>query len=310
MSDWSNEEIEYLRKFFPTEGGRFCIAFLNKTLEAINIKAKRMGLEKDKQCIEKIKKETSSSIRKALLKNTVGEEGMNNQGCRMKVAEYFGKENVTVEFIDYPSIRKNITMHHFRTGEVKNRYFPEVMGIGYLGEGLYKANSNGKKTQTYNTWKSMLNRCYSKNKGRKFYEDVVVCDEWHNFQNFAEWYEHNWKPFMDNTWHLDKDLWREDIKVYSPKTCCFLPREINTIITKRISKKSNLKTGVKKSGRKFSISFSKGQEIFYKDGYDTEEKAYEEYSRLKKEYLLYLLDNYRNYLNSKDIIKLERFRFS
>ena len=63
--------------------------------------------------------------------------------------------------------------------------------MGYIGEGKYKSIiSNGSKTQThcYSTWKSMLTRCYDEKYHIKkpTYENCYVCDEWLNFQNFAE----------------------------------------------------------------------------------------------------------------------------
>jgi hypothetical protein len=53
----------------------------------------------------------------------------------------------------------------------------------------------------------MLKRRYSK-KGEhyKYYKDVKICEEWYNFQNFAEWFENNYNPETMQSWQLDKDI--------------------------------------------------------------------------------------------------------
>lgn len=72
----------------------------------------------------------------------------------------------------------------------------------------------------------MFERCYS---GRyPSYENVKVCNDWHNYQVFAEWYS---RDIIDKgkTYQLDKDL-LGDSSVYSPETCCLLKDNINQMI--------------------------------------------------------------------------------
>ena len=60
--------------------------------------------------------------------------------------------------------------------------------------GKYKAKIGNKFTLAYKYWCSMMERGYSydfKNK-HKNYINVYVCEEWHNFQNFAEWFYKNY----------------------------------------------------------------------------------------------------------------------
>lgn len=93
----------------------------------------------------------------------------------------------------------------------------------------------GKPTQTicifYNTWKAMLERCYSESlkRRRPSYIGCTVCEEWLLFSNFKVWMEtQDWKGNQ-----LDKDLLIEHNKVYSPETCLFLSREVNSFLTSR-----------------------------------------------------------------------------
>ena len=97
----------------------------------------------------------------------------------------------------------------------------------------------------YSRWGSMLERCYSKNKMLRHpsYKDVTVCEEWLNFQNFAEWYENTFpKHIKDIKFHLDKDLLQQGIedKIYSPNTCIWLPQKINNFIHNKNNKYTGL----------------------------------------------------------------------
>ena len=92
---------------------------------------------------------------------------------------------------------------------------------------------NGKKviTKPYNTWSSMLTRCYSENyhKLQPTYIGCSVCEEWHNFDVFCEWFAQNYK----DGYQLDKDLLQQGNKMYSPKTCVFLTQRINSLLIER-----------------------------------------------------------------------------
>ena len=71
----------------------------------------------------------------------------------------------------------------------------------------------------------MIIRCYSNNYHQRepSYKECSVCEEWLNFQNFAKWWYINYFEEGD----LDKDLLVKDNKIYSPKYCCILPKQIN-----------------------------------------------------------------------------------
>ena len=78
----------------------------------------------------------------------------------------------------------------------------------------------------YNSWHSMMNRCYRKsNVAYKYYggAGITVCDEWkNNYQNFLDWSLANgWEEGL----HLDKDI--KGGKIYSPQTCSWVTREEN-----------------------------------------------------------------------------------
>jgi len=103
-----------------------------------------------------------------------------------------------------------------------------VAGVGFLGIGQYKSSYEGTIRTAYETWRGMIGRCYS-NPPKVGYEKVSVCDEWHNFQNFASW-------FYDNHiigYHLDKDLTSWNCNIYSPATCAYIKPKSNSIYNRR-----------------------------------------------------------------------------
>lgn len=105
---------------------------------------------------------------------------------------------------------------------------------------------NGKRVEIwrckfYQTWKGVIERCYSSKQYKRgpSYLGCKVCKEWLTFSNFKKWMEQqDWEGK-----HLDKDL-LGDGKLYSPDTCCFLPRNINMFIRDSRKKEARLPLGV------------------------------------------------------------------
>lgn len=129
-----------------------------------------------------------------------------------------------------------------------------VMGVG-LNDSNYPVSpiNNGKQKRCnfYQVWKSMLERCYDKKYQSRFptYIDCTVIDEWLIFSNFKKWMEkQDWQGK-----HLDKDLLIYGNKVYSPQACAFVDPVINSFLTEKRSKSSELPVGV---------SFHKGNNSF------------------------------------------------
>lgn len=130
-------------------------------------------------------------------------------------------------------------------GEVMTPYSKSYYGVGYCGEGKYEICKigSGEMSKCGEVWSDMLRRCYKSYSRKKFitYKDCFVCDEWHNFQNFAEWFYSNYKDGMQ----IDKDLLKNYNKAYCPEYCCFVPQEINKFFTDRIDKRGFYGHGVR-----------------------------------------------------------------
>ena len=106
----------------------------------------------------------------------------------------------------------------------------------------------------YQTWERMLERCYSEklHKKRASYKGCKVCDEWLIFSNFKRWMEtQDWQGKQ-----LDKDLLVEGNKVYSPDTCIFVHRRVNSFVTSRVHARGKYMLGVSwhKGSNNFTVS--------------------------------------------------------
>lgn len=120
-----------------------------------------------------------------------------------------------------------------------------IFGIG-INDADYpvtKRNTNGKQLMCpyYSKWRGMLQRCYSdKYKARqKTYKNCFVCKEWLTFSNFITWMEtKEWEGC-----ELDKDI-LGDGKLYSPETCCFIPKRINLFLVDRSRFRGDYPLGV------------------------------------------------------------------
>jgi hypothetical protein len=107
-------------------------------------------------------------------------------------------------------------------------------------------------------------------------------NRWHNFQNFAQWYYKNYKPYMQG-WHLDKDFLVKGNKVYSPETCCLLPNEINCLML--FPKNSTkLSVGVSRVKDKFVARIEKNGKKYHLGSFNTHLEAAMAFASNKENY--------------------------
>lgn len=160
--------------------------------------------------------------------NRTGEVHQTKESGKIKIIEWFGVMNCTIQFED-GAILKDVKYCAIKNGQPRSPNYKVIRGVGYLGEGDYTTLN---PPNAYDKWANMLHRCYSENTHARqpTYKDCSVDPHWHNFQNFAKWFEENYNNEYMQDWQLDKDILFEGNKVYSPETCCFVPREINIMI--------------------------------------------------------------------------------
>ena len=167
----------------------------------------------------------------ALKKDFEGKVFKSSVSGNFVVDKYVSSTEVHVTFLSTGYITQ-AQLKEVRQGKVKDLLHPSVCGVGYFGTGRHSGSTEDdlKNSPAYEVWRGIIRRCYDKNcNSYGLYEGVRVCEEWHNFQNFAEWFysqEHHDKGFA-----VDKDLRIFGNKIYSPETCSLVPPAVNSLFT-------------------------------------------------------------------------------
>jgi hypothetical protein len=122
-----------------------------------------------------------------------------------------------------------------------------AMEIGLLDKHPHiKGKYAKRKSVAGNKWKDMKDRCYTKTKTKmekdSSYIGCEVCEEWLDFDNFADWFY--LQVGHDLGWELDKDLIKDGNTVYCPEYCVLIPKEINLFMKTRKNRPNGLPTGV------------------------------------------------------------------
>lgn len=238
-------------------------------------------------------------------KDRTGEIKKNTNGNNMKIIKYNSWDNILVEFEN--GYTTTCAYKEFKNGYVKNPYEKTIYNLGYIGEGKYKTSLNNKNTIQYTYWKNILKRCYDRKYSSKYptYKDCTTCEEWHNFQNFAQWFDENYYECDEKRMHLDKDILHKGNKIYSPNNCIFVPERINLLFTKNNINRGNHPIGVswdKNEGkyRATCSTFNNGVKISkYLGVYNTTEEAYHVYKHFKEKHIKQVANEYKNQIPVK-----------
>lgn len=278
MKKWTKEEVDFLRNYYPTKGYQYCVKKLNRSYKSILTKASRLQIKSICDFFETAR---------------IGEKHLTNEGYEIEIIEYFNRKNCTIKFLNSVKI-KNVQYPNILSGAISNPYHKSVYGVGYVGVGKYISSCNGSTTKVYQTWYNMLSRCYD-NKNHS-YKEVIICEEWGNFQTFAQWFENNYiEDFA-----LDKDILVKGNKVYSPETCCFVPQEINSLFIKSTKSRGLLPIGVHEQNNKFISSINRrGKQQDYLGSFDTPEEAFQAYKIAKEVYIKEVADKWRDIITEQ-----------
>jgi len=225
--------------------------------------------------------------------NRLGELGYNSFGTPMKIIRFYLSNDMTIEFQDEHKVKVETTYCNFNRGSIKNPYDKSVFKAGYYGVGKYVAKQNYALTTAYVSWKHILERCYDepqKHKHLAYYGITTVCEEWLNYQNYAEWYYKNYYEIDNKRMHIDKDILVKYNKIYSPETCIFVPQRINMLFVEKPNK-WNLPNGISmsKSGK-----YITGYNTKHIGNFNTLEEAIFSYDNEKRPIIRAIADEYKN----------------
>ncbi len=225
----------------------------------------------------------------------------------MKIIKYKNKLDVDIEFLDdFHYVKKHQNYSNFKNGCIKNPYDRTVYGVGYIGVGKFKPSINKVNTQEYNLWDSMLERCYCEKRRyrARSYFDCEVCEEWHNFQCFTEWFHDNYYE-CDYRLHVDKDILVPGNRIYSPDNCLLIPQKLNVLF---INKPNNrgLPNGIEKCVYGYSAKYNHNKLGVY----TTLEEAYSVYTQRKKEEIIKVANEYKNIIPIRVYDAIVSYKFN
>lgn len=173
-----------------------------------------------------------------------------------------------------------------------------VLSVGFIGEGVHRSKKKGKHTPEYAAWRKMLIRCYDHkyHKTRPSYEGCFVCEDWHRFQVFADWYKENYYQVANERMELDKDILVKGNKIYAPERCVFVPQRINGLLNRHTMGRGEYPIGVR-LGEREKRFLARCHDI---DGslvrigrFDTPEEAFSHYKAFKEKVIKSVAEQYR-----------------
>ncbi|PYE51628.1 AP2 domain-containing protein [Paenibacillus barcinonensis] len=200
----------------------------------------------------------------------------------MIIVSYNNAKSIGVMFDD-GFVLEDVYYVNFKRGSITNPYTPSLCGVGFMGYGEFDSNY-----KAHNIWRGMIERCYGTNKTRvkdTSYSDCNVSSDWHNYQNFARWYNDNYYQIDGQVMMLDKDILTKDNKTYSENHCIIAPNSINMLINGRTRTDSGdtpLGVSYHKKTKKYQASCNKNGKPIYLGIYDTPQEAHTVYKQYKE----------------------------
>ena len=220
-------------------------------------------------------------------KDCVGKVFKSKLSGDFKVLKYNDTANVEIQFVK-TGYEVVVQLGHIKTGSVKDPYVPSVYCVGVSGT-KYPTTINGVKTKEYELWQNMLERCYNDafKKKNPTYIGCEVSDNFKSYEYFYEWCNKQ-IGFGMADFELDKDLLIKGNKVYSENTCIFIPREINSLLTKNTALRGEYLIGVcwHKRDKAFMAKVGKSKGKRENLGYfKTEIEAFNAYKTAKETFV-------------------------
>lgn len=212
-----------------------------------------------------------------------------NCSGELVVLEYINAHKVLIKFLK-TGREKHVTMSNIKRGAVSDREIVRCL-IGFSDIPI-KENLNA-----YHLWNGMFKRCYSSNglKLNPSYYDCEVVGDFLYFSKFLSWCEQQ-KGFGQEGFQLDKDILVKGNKNYSEDTCCFVPKDLNVILTHRRKDKGLYPVGVSYKPRinKYIAQISKFKKVIHLGCFDTPEEAFQAYKEAKEVYIKEVAEIYKD----------------
>ena len=222
----------------------------------------------------------------------------NNYGD-VEIVEYINSSKVKIRFINTNHIKEEY-ISSVRSGCVRDDSIPTTCGFGFFD--VEGASIGRNAIREYRLWNAMINRCYNENLRHKnpTYKDCSVSEEWRYLSNFEEWC-HQQIGFNIEGFELDKDILVKGNKVYAPETCCFVPKEINSVLTNSRRGRGEYPIGVNyhKRVRKYVAKISKNGEVIHLGYFSKPDEAFYAYKPVKEAYIKSLAEKWKDQIDPR-----------
>lgn len=214
------------------------------------------------------------------------------------VIEYNNAKDIVVRFLEtHTTVTVNIGS--LLSGRIKDYSKPSVFGVGILGE-EFTSQDRGSKEHTL--WRNMLKRCYCEKSiiASPNYYGCNVSDKFKHYTLFKEWCNKQ-IGFDQDGWQLDKDILVRGNRNYSENNCCFVPREINSLLLKSDKKRGETLIGVHfhKQHNKFQAQFSVKDTKQHLGWFTTEIEAFYAYKQAKEAYIKEVANKWKDQIDHR-----------
>ena len=211
----------------------------------------------------------------------------------IEVIEYTDSKKVLIKFVRTGNT-KYATMGNIKKGVVCDNELPSLYDVGFID---LPAKDN---PRLHWIWNGMFVRCYNNRFHEKYtsYERCEVVGAFRYFSRFVEWCKSQ-KGFDKEGFQLDKDILVKGNKVYSEDTCCFVPKDLNNLLTHRKKDKGLYPVGVSYKPRinRYIAQISKFKKVIHLGCFATPEGAFQAYKQAKEAYIKEVAELYKDQID-------------
>jgi len=181
-----------------------------------------------------------------------------------------------------------------------------VYGVG-VNDWVGNISVDGKPIREYKLWVNMLERCFDQKLKQKYptYEDATCSKDWLSMTTFIEDVS-QMRGYALSGWALDKDIIQKGNKLYSKDTCCFVPHEVNNLLTKRDNSRGEFPVGVNfhKATGKFGAQIRINGKKKFLGRFTTPEEAFQAYKTAKEAQIKAVADKWKHLLDERVYLAL------